>query len=87
MRMAIHKPRQDELSTGIDGQPGRNTFHVAQDKVRALADKGDGVSPHGDHAVSEDTVLPIHRDNGSILDQEVEADCLLLSLCGLANRK
>ncbi|PYU86213.1 MAG: hypothetical protein DMG51_06470 [Acidobacteria bacterium] len=53
----------------------------------STTDKGDRVLPHGDHATSEDTVLPIHRDNGSILDQEVETDCLLLSLRVLANRK
>ena len=87
MRMAIHKSRQDELSTCIDGQPGGNTFHLAQHKVRALADKGDHVTPHGNHAVSEDTVLRIHRDNGSILDQGVKL-IACFSACGCsADRK
>ena len=43
--------------------------------------------PHGDHAISEDTVLRIHRDNGSILDQGVKL-IACFSACGCsANRK
>ena len=66
----------------IDRQPGRNTFHAAQynrqRRSRPPVRRPRHLRRYG---------APIHRDNGSILDQEVETDCLLLSLRVLANRK
>src|SRR5208282_6418640 len=80
VRVAVDESRQDQSALGVDGLFGLDAFREEE----TVADGIDGVAANGDLAVLDDPAVAIHREDGGVRDEQINAYGLFCRSLGKA---